>query len=204
MFPTADSAGRVERRPDPRSRALLGLHLVPPAAARGDGRDPRPSRLGGRAADRRRQVALLPGAGAGAPGAGRGRIAAHLADEGSGRHARRQRRAGGALQQHAQLADEKTAVSAGLREGRYRLLYVSPERLAGEGSDGFLATLVASATCSSSRSTRPTASASGGTISGRSIASWAGCATCFRTSASTRLPRRRRPACGVTSRRSSA
>jgi ATP-dependent DNA helicase RecQ len=38
-------------------------------------------------------------------------------------------------------ADEKAAVSAGLRENRYRLLYVSPERLAGEGSDGFLARL---------------------------------------------------------------
>src|SRR4249919_1981278 len=38
-------------------------------------------------------------------------------------------------------SDEKTTVSAGLREGRYRLLYVSPERLAGEGSDGFLAML---------------------------------------------------------------
>ncbi len=35
-------------------------------------------------------------------------------------------------------ADEKTAVLAGLREGRYRLLYVSPERLAGEGSGSFL------------------------------------------------------------------
>ena len=38
---------------------------------------------------------------------------------------------------------EKGAVVAGLREGRYRLLYVSPERLVGEGSDGFL-TLLAS------------------------------------------------------------
>jgi ATP-dependent DNA helicase RecQ len=36
---------------------------------------------------------------------------------------------------------EKSAVAAGLREGRYRLLYVSPERLVGEGSDGFLALL---------------------------------------------------------------
>ena len=35
-------------------------------------------------------------------------------------------------------SDEKAPVSAGLREGRYRLLYVSPERLAGEGADGFL------------------------------------------------------------------
>jgi ATP-dependent DNA helicase RecQ len=38
-------------------------------------------------------------------------------------------------------SDEKTAVLAGLREGRYRLLYVSPERLVGEGSDSFLARL---------------------------------------------------------------
>jgi ATP-dependent DNA helicase RecQ len=38
---------------------------------------------------------------------------------------------------------EKSAVVAGLREGRYRLLYVSPERLVGEGSEGFL-TLLAS------------------------------------------------------------
>jgi ATP-dependent DNA helicase RecQ len=38
-------------------------------------------------------------------------------------------------------ADRKASVVAGLREGRYRLLYVSPERLAGEGSDGFLAML---------------------------------------------------------------
>jgi ATP-dependent DNA helicase RecQ len=36
-------------------------------------------------------------------------------------------------------SDEKAAVLAGVREGRYRLLYVSPERIAGEGSDGFLA-----------------------------------------------------------------
>jgi ATP-dependent DNA helicase RecQ len=37
--------------------------------------------------------------------------------------------------------DAKASVVAGLREGRYRLLYVSPERLAGEGSDPFLAML---------------------------------------------------------------
>jgi len=38
-------------------------------------------------------------------------------------------------------SDEKSSVLAGLREGRYRLLYVSPERLVGEGSDGFLTRL---------------------------------------------------------------
>src|SRR5215471_3808505 len=35
-------------------------------------------------------------------------------------------------------ADRKASVSAGIREGRYALLYVSPERLAGEGSDAFV------------------------------------------------------------------
>jgi ATP-dependent DNA helicase RecQ len=34
-------------------------------------------------------------------------------------------------------SDEKASVIAGMREGRYRLLYVSPERLVGEGGDGF-------------------------------------------------------------------
>ncbi|MSO30373.1 MAG: DNA helicase RecQ [Acidobacteria bacterium] len=38
-------------------------------------------------------------------------------------------------------ANEKSAVIAGLRLGRYRLLYVSPERLVGDGSDSFLAML---------------------------------------------------------------
>ena len=38
-------------------------------------------------------------------------------------------------------SEEKRAVVAGLREGRYRLLYVSPERLVGEGGEGFLSLL---------------------------------------------------------------
>ena len=37
----------------------------------------------------------------------------------------------------SQSVDERAAVTAGVREGRYRLLYVSPERLVGEGGDGF-------------------------------------------------------------------
>jgi len=40
---------------------------------------------------------------------------------------------------------EKGDVVAGLRKGRYRLLYVSPERLVGEGSEGFLALLASCA-----------------------------------------------------------
>jgi len=38
-------------------------------------------------------------------------------------------------------SDERAGVAAGIREERYRLLYVSPERLVGDGSDGFLARL---------------------------------------------------------------
>jgi len=38
-------------------------------------------------------------------------------------------------------ADERRAVTEGVRAGRYRLLYVSPERLAGEGGDSFRAWL---------------------------------------------------------------
>src|SRR5690606_2071329 len=34
--------------------------------------------------------------------------------------------------------DEKARVAAGIREGRFRLLYVSPERLVGDGSDSFM------------------------------------------------------------------
>jgi len=37
--------------------------------------------------------------------------------------------------------EEKSAVIAGLRQQRYRLLYVSPERLVGEGGNGFLSML---------------------------------------------------------------
>jgi len=35
-------------------------------------------------------------------------------------------------------SDEKANVSLGIREGRYRMLYVAPERLVGDGGNGFL------------------------------------------------------------------
>jgi ATP-dependent DNA helicase RecQ len=38
-------------------------------------------------------------------------------------------------------SEEKSAVIAGMRQGRYRLLYVSPERLVGDGGDSFLSLL---------------------------------------------------------------
>jgi ATP-dependent DNA helicase RecQ len=40
-------------------------------------------------------------------------------------------------------SDHKTAIVAGLRSGQYRLLYVSPERLVGDGADGFIRMLAA-------------------------------------------------------------
>jgi ATP-dependent DNA helicase RecQ len=46
-----------------------------------------------------------------------------------------------ALYNSSLSSDEKSAVASGLRAGRYRLLYVSPERLVGEGSDTFLGLL---------------------------------------------------------------
>ena len=46
-----------------------------------------------------------------------------------------------ALYNSSLTSSEKAGVIAGLRQGRYRLLYVSPERLVGEGSDSFLSLL---------------------------------------------------------------
>ena len=46
-----------------------------------------------------------------------------------------------ALYNSSLTADEKSSVIAGLRQRAYRLLYVSPERLVGDGGDGFLSML---------------------------------------------------------------
>lgn len=46
-----------------------------------------------------------------------------------------------ALYNSSLAAGDKARVVAGMREGKYRLLYVSPERLVGDGSDGFLSLL---------------------------------------------------------------
>ena len=49
-----------------------------------------------------------------------------------------------ALYNSSLAPDEKGAVLAGLRDRRYRLLYVSPERLVGEGSEAFISLLSSS------------------------------------------------------------
>ena len=192
------------RRARGRPRALLGIHDVQAAPTRGDGRHPRRPRLGDGAADRRRQVALLPGAGAASRPGWRvvvSPLISLMKDQvdtlvGNGVPA--------ALYNSSLARDEKTAVVAGLRAGRYRLLYVSPERLVGEGSDELRRPPVLVRRAASSRWTRRTASASGATTSGRSTASSAGCASCCRASACTRTRRPPPRACGATSRRSSA
>jgi ATP-dependent DNA helicase RecQ len=46
-----------------------------------------------------------------------------------------------ALYNSSLTGEEKSTVITGLRQGRYRLLYVSPERLVGDGSDAFLSLL---------------------------------------------------------------
>ena len=35
-------------------------------------------------------------------------------------------------------SEQKSEVARGVRDGKYRLLYVAPERLVGDGGDGFL------------------------------------------------------------------
>ena len=92
--------GAAPRRPSPR----VGLLRIPPAPARGDARDPRLARQRRRPPDRRRQVAVLSGAGGRGRGAGPRRLAAHLADEGSGRRPARRRRRGVVPEQHAAAA----------------------------------------------------------------------------------------------------
>jgi len=98
-------------------------------------------------------------------------------------------------------SDRKAAVVAGIREGRYSLLYVSPERLAGEGSDSFLKMVgrvsyiaIDEAHCISQwgHDFRPEY---------RQIGA---CARGFPVSACTPSPPRRRRGCDATSRRSSS
>ena len=97
-----------------------------------------------------------------------------------------------------QTAAERDEVFASLKADRCRLLYVSPERLVGEGSQGFRRMLakwgvrfvaVDEAHCISQW----------GTISGRSTGNWGGCAKISLARRSTASPPRPPSASGTTS-----
>jgi ATP-dependent DNA helicase RecQ len=61
---------------------------------------------------------------------------------------------------HSGLAsDERSRVAAGIRAGRYRLLYVAPERLVGEGSEAFLSLVGAASAATPAASASQAASA---------------------------------------------
>ncbi len=106
-----------------------------------------------------------------------------------------------ALYNSSLASDEKAAVISGLRQGDFGCSTSRPS-----GSSARAATDSSRcwprATSASSPSTRRTASASGGTTSGPSTVSSAGCGSGCRASACTPTRRRRRRACAATSRRS--
>ena len=158
------------RPPSLPARTLLGLHAVPPAPARGHGRDPPRARLAARAADRRRQVAVLPGAGAGRATGWRVVVSPLISLMKDQVDTLVANGVPAACYNSALPPRHEAAVTRGLRDGRYRLLYVAPERLVGDGGD-WLLRCWRPGRSASSPSTRPTASASGGTTSARSIAS---------------------------------
>ena len=106
-----------------------GFTLPAAVAGAGHAGRPRRPRFARRPADRRRQVALLPGPGGPRGGNHRRHLAAHRPHERPGgrpaavRHRRRSAR---------QLAVRRASASPSsmdIREGRCRLLFVSPERL---------------------------------------------------------------------------
>ena len=139
-----------------------------------------------RAADRRRQVALLPGAGAAAARAHRRRVAAHLADEGPGRRARRARPPGGVHQQHAHARRRSAErLAARRRAARSSCSTSRPSASTSATPPSGCATWASR----SSRSTRRTASASGATTSGRATCACAACASGSATRRRSRSPR---------------
>ena len=160
---------------------------------------PRRPDVAGRSSRAVREVRLEPDLRRRAAGVRAGRLAAHLADEGSGRRPARRRRGGVVSEQHALTADERDAVMASLREDRCRLLYVSPERLVGEGSPGVPAPAAAGGRALHRHRRGALHQPVGPRFPARSTGSSDGCATTFRTRRSTRSRPRRPSACAATS-----
>ena len=108
VYPKCDN----ERREHERQRTsrgdfkVLGLYNVSSSPERGDGCGAFRSRFHRCAADRRRKVAVLSGARRDSLRCRHRCFAPHFVDEGSSRHARRQRRRGRVVQQHADAERE--------------------------------------------------------------------------------------------------
>ena len=164
-----------------------GYNDFRPVAGRGHAGRPRRPRFARRHADRRRQVALLPGPRRAPRRHHRRRLAAHRPDEGSGRRPARLRRRGRPDRQQLVTGSERAANEASLHRGEARLLFVSPERLV---QTDFYRLLAATSACARSPSTRPIASATGAMIFVPNIASWPGCASSFPTPRCTPTPPR--------------
>ena len=188
---------RCSRRAPPR----LGLLRIPSAPARGDARHPRLARQRRRPADRRRQVALLPGAGGRAGRAGSGLVVVSplislMKDQVDGL------RVDGVAASYLNstlLPHERDEVIASVRDGplppALRVARAAGRRRRASRCGGCCSRRA----CGSSPSTRRTASASGATISVRSTASSDGCATTFPACRSTPSPRPPPSASGATS-----
>ena len=164
-----------------------GYTTLPAAAARGDGRHAGPPRLAGRAADRRRQVALLPGAGAGRP-TGVALVVSPLISlmkdqvdtlVGNGVPAA----CYNSSLSRDQQAGRDGRPARGPLPAALRVARAAGRRRRPTGSCA--ASPPAPRRCASSPSTRRTASASGATTSGPSTASSAGCASSSPASACT-------------------
>ena len=126
------SAGARLRSVTPRRPARrLRLPRVPSRPAEDHRRRARRARLHRRDADRRRQVAHLPDPGAHPARHGAGGLAAHLADEGPGRRARRALGFRATVLNSTLDFEERRGGSRALRRGELELVYVAPEGLEG-------------------------------------------------------------------------
>ena len=133
-----------------------------------------------------------------------GRLAAHLVDEGPGGHARRQRRARGALQQLARRRREGRRSSRGLARAKLRAALCLARAAGGRGGDSVSGAAVADRRQLHRRGRSALHQPVGPRLPARVPAARRGCASSCPASACTptRPPRRR--ACAATSRRSSA
>ena len=129
----------ARRRPGRRARPArrpahrLGLSRLPRPAGGGDPPRAGRRRRAGADADRRRQVALLPGAGLVPGRAHRRRLAADRADAGPGDGPGASSACAPPCSTRRSISAAATAVERAMRDGELDLVYVAPERLKAPG-----------------------------------------------------------------------